>query len=70
MMKEEQILAVYHQRSDVVVQLVKTLLQQIQQLKARIEQRKHAWKKTVLTAICRLFGIVFVPATPWKKIGN
>ncbi len=38
MMKEEQILAVYDQGPKVVVQLVNTLLNQIEQLQIRVEQ--------------------------------
>jgi hypothetical protein len=40
-MKEEQILAVYHQGPQAVVQLVHTLLNHIEQLQIRVEQQEN-----------------------------
>lgn len=44
-MKEEQILAVYHQGTQGVVLLVKTLWNQIEQLQTRVEQLETRTKK-------------------------
>jgi hypothetical protein len=71
-MKEKQILAVYHQGPQAMVQLVKTLCHQIQQLQVRVEQlESRTKKKTVLTVICFLLRIWGALASPYgRKLEN
>lgn len=50
-MNREQILAVYHQGPEAVVQLVTELYRQMERLQARVEQLEARTKKTAPIAI-------------------
>jgi hypothetical protein len=53
-MDRKDMLAIYHQGPEAVITVWTVLLDEIEELRARVEQLENQGKKTPKTAICRL----------------